>query len=431
MTRTGRTGTGTRAALVCSVADQAVVAAGNIAVLVMAARLADAASFAVFAMVYMTGTVAVGLSAAYVGQPLVLERGAAVPAACRSAAAFALSAGTVLGAPAAALCAAWQTDTGRAFTALAVVLPFVLLQDALRYCCSVLRLPHLALGADLVRLAGALLLLAVQPPDASAARLVLCWGAAALPALAVALPGVAAHTRGAAAAPRRLLARGHLGRRFVVEFGVGNAASQTAIVVLGLVTGPLAVGALRGAATLFGPLNVLCTSATAFGPPLLNRLRPGAAATTRATAGLAAVLGVTAAGWALTLLALPDTVGRHLLGDTWGPAVALLPATGSQYAAIAAGTSALLALRVLRPRATLPLQLVFSTTTVALLAAGYALWGVTGAAWGLCAGSACKATASWLRVHAVAHPTRHTEESDDHDDSHRRTETARVHGGGV
>jgi hypothetical protein len=429
VTRTGRIGT--RTAVVCSVADQAVAAAGNIAVLVMAARLADAASFAVFAMVYMTGTVVLGLSAAYVGQALVLKHGHTVPSACRSEAAFSLTAGALLGVPAAALCAALQTDTSRAFAALAVSLPFLLLQDTLRYCCSVLRLPHLALAADLLRLGAALLLLAVQPPDASAARLVLCWGTAALPALAAALPAVAAHTRGAVAAPRGLLARGHLGRRFVVEFGVGSAASQTAIVVLGLVTGPLDVGALRGAATLFGPLNVLCTSATAFGPPLLNRLRPGTAATIRATAGLAAALVMTTAGWTLTLLALPDTVGRSLLGDTWGPAAVLLPATGTQYAAIAAGTSALLALRVLRPRATLPLQLVFSTTTVALLAAGYALWGVTGAAWGLCAGSACKATASWLRVRAVGHPTRQTEESDDHDDVHRPTEAARVHGEGV
>lgn len=157
------------------------------------------------------------------------------------------------------------------------------------------------------------------------------------------------------------------------------------------------MGALRGATTLFGPLNVLFTSATSFGPPLLGRIT-GDRRRVRATAVLAAVLAATAAAWATTLALLPEAAGRHLLGDTWPTAAALLPATGSQYAAMAVGTCGLLALRMLDPRTTLAVQVVFSLLAVVLMAGGYALAGVPGAAWGLCLGSVCKAAATWTRV---------------------------------
>lgn len=98
------------------------------------------------------------------------------------------------------------------------------------------------------------------------------------------------------------------------------------------------------------------------------------------------------------LALLPDAAGRQLLGDTWPVAAALLPATGSQYAAMAVGTCGLLALRMLDPRTTLAIQIVFSLTAVAFLAGGYAVGGVPGAAWGLFLGSLCKAVATWIRV---------------------------------
>ncbi len=65
---------------------------------------------------------------------------------------------------------------------------------------------------------------------------------------------------------------------------------------------------------------------------------------------------------------------------------------------MAVGTCGLLALRMLDPRTTLSVQVVFSLLSVVLLAGGYALAGVPGAAWGLCLGSVCKAAATWTRV---------------------------------
>ncbi|MFJ9592831.1 hypothetical protein ACIRS3_08735 [Streptomyces virginiae] len=396
-------------AAVASVLDQAASSATNILVLVLAARLSSASGFADFSMVYVAFSVLLGLNMAYVGQSLVLEKGDGLGAACRSAAGFTSAASAAAGVLLAAVGLALPGATGRAFLALGLVLPLVLLQDGLRYCFSALRAPERALAADALRLVCVVAALAVQPEGASAGRLVLVWGLSALPALAVGLWLLRPYVRGSRADLRPYLRRGHLGQRFVVEFAVGNGSSQLAVLGLGVFATPLAVGALRGATTLFGPLNVLFNSANAFGPPVLGRLG-GKRATVRATAALGVVLAAVGAGWATALYLLPDRLGRELLGDTWAAASALLPATGAQYAVMGLGTCALLTLRVLAPKATLSLQVVFSLLSVALLLGGYAVWGVAGAAWALAAGSALKALAAWWRVARVSPAAAQAEE---------------------
>jgi len=394
----GPGGKGSAAAIASSVADQGVAAFTNIIVLVVAARLSSAAAFSVFSMVYMVFTVLLGVNVSYVGQALVLERGSErVRAACRSAVAFTATASALLGWSMAAVLAFTGGTTAHGLAVLGAVLPIVLTQDGMRYCFSALRLPHLALVADTVRLLVAVPALAVQPQGTGAVRLVGVWGLSGLPALLVAALLLRPRLKGAPVDILPYVRRGHLGQRFVVEFGVGNATSQLAVVGLGLFAAPLAVGALRGATTLFGPMNVLFNSATAFGPPLLNRVR-GTTAKVRATVVLAAALAGTAVAWTAVLMLLPAHAGRQLLGATWSASSALLPASGSQYACIALGTSALLTLRVLQPRATLPIQVAFSLTSVVLMLLGYHLDGVLGAAWGLALGSLLKAAALWLRI---------------------------------
>ncbi|MER7464799.1 hypothetical protein [Streptomyces sp. NPDC097981] len=385
-------------AAVSSVLDQAASSATNILVLVLAARLSSASGFADFSMVYVTFSVLLGLNMAYVGQTVVLEKDEdRLGAVCRSGLAFTGAASAAVGAALAVVGAALPGAGGRAFLTLGLVLPLVLVQDGLRYCFSALRAPERALAADALRLACVVAALLLQPEGASAGRLVLVWGVSALPALALGLFLLRPYVRGARADLRPYLRRGHLGQRFVVEFAVGNGSSQLAVLGLGVFATPLAVGALRGATTVFGPLNVLFNSANAFGPPVVGRAS-GKRGVVRLTAAMGGVLAVLGAGWGAVLYALPDRVGRRLLGETWAAASSLLPATGVQYAVMGLGTCALLTLRVLNPKATLSLQVVFSLLSVALLLGGYAVGGVAGAAWGLAAGSALKAAAAWLRV---------------------------------
>jgi hypothetical protein len=275
----------TRAAVACSVADQGVTALTNIAVLVVAARHADAEGFAVFAVVYTVFTVVLGLYGAYAGHALVLERGESgrVRTACRSALAFTAASSAALGAAAAAvlLAAPWSGGLVRGFLALACVLPVVLTQECLRYAFSTLHRADLALAADALRLAVTVPALALQPDGAGPERLLAVWGLSALPALGLGVLLLAPLVRGGRTQPLRLVRRGHLGRRFALEFAVGNAGTQLAVVGLGLWASPLAVGALRGATTLFGPVNVLFNATTGFGPPLLARA-PGARRRARA-----------------------------------------------------------------------------------------------------------------------------------------------------
>ncbi|MDT0344530.1 MATE family efflux transporter [Streptomyces litchfieldiae] len=389
-------------AAVASVADQGVAAFTNIAVVVCAARQSTAGDFASFAVVYTVFTLLLGLAGAYVGQALTLRSGpdAELRGHCRDSALFTLSASALAGAALALATFALPGPTAAGLAALGLVLPVVLTQDVLRYTFALLGRPHHALAADLLRCAVTLPVLAAQPYGTGPGRMVLVWGLSALPALALAALLLAAPLRRGpvtARGPRSLLRPGHLGRRFAVEFGVGNAASGAAIVGLGLFANALAVGALRGAATLFGPMNVLFNAATGFGPPLLRR-HSGPHRQARAAAGVGGALAVLAVTLGVGLSLLPDGAGRALLGDTWEAAIELLPATGSQYAAMALGTCGLLVLRVLSPRATLPIQVAFSALSVCCLLGGYAAGGILGAAWGLCAGSAAKATAVWLRV---------------------------------
>lgn len=383
--------------IAASVADQGVAALTNITVVIFAARQSTAEGFAAFAVVYTVFALLLGAFTAYVGQALVLRR-TGLAAHCRGAARFTLAASAALGAVLALTASALPGPLPAALVCLGLVLPVVLTQDGLRYAFSALRRPGLALAADLLRLLGAVVLLSAQPAGSGAARLILVWGLSAVPALLLAAVLLRRATAGGAAAPLRdQLHATHLGRRFVVEFGVGNAGTQLAVIALGALADPLAVGALRGAVTLFGPMNVLFNATTGFGPPLLGRVpRPA-----RAAGAAGAVLALAAGSWATVLALLPDGAGRALLGATWDSAAALLPATGTQYAAMAFGVCALLTLRVLAPRTTLRVQLVFSLFAVVCLVAGYAVGGVLGAAWGLGLGSAAKATAAWLRVRGV------------------------------
>jgi hypothetical protein len=302
-----------------------------------------------------------------------------------------------VGAVTAAVTGGWA-GPGGAFLALGLVLPSVLVQDGLRYAFSTLRRPGLALAADTLRLVCVVPALLLQPRHSAPGLLVAVWGVSAVPALLLGLRLLWPHVRGIRADLRPYVRRGHLGQRFVVEFAVGNASSQLAVLGLGLFAAPLAVGALRGATTLFGPLNVLFNSVNAFGPPLLGRLG-GRRAVARAAAVLGLVLCAVGLAWGLVLHALPARAGHQLLGATWQSAAALLPASGAQYAVMGLGTCALVTLRVLSPRATLPVQVVFSLVSVVLMLGGYLLSGsALGAAWGLAAGSALKAVAAWTRV---------------------------------
>ncbi|MDO5677051.1 MAG: hypothetical protein Q4G35_06035 [Propionibacteriaceae bacterium] len=90
-----------------------------------------------------------------------------------------------------------------------------------------------------------------------------------------------------------------------------------------------ALGAWRGATTLFGPLNTLITLLDF---AILGRyvaLEQGERYRYLRRLGLA-YAGI-AAGWGLLLALVPDTVGGLLLGPSWPDATRLLPIAAVEY----------------------------------------------------------------------------------------------------
>lgn len=401
-------GLGGRAGGAFAVADQGLASAGNILLLILVARQSSEAGFADFSLAYVVFTVILGVTAAFVGQPLVLvrdlprgdlsspDRSSGLAAACGQALGFTVLSSLAVGSSLVVASLLLGSSTWRSLGALGLVLVVMLTQEVARYCFAALRLPHLAFASDAVKVL-CLVIALIAFADDDASRMVLVWGISTIPALVVSLSLLARHVARPRGIRGAMLGRGYLGRRFALEFLVGNGASQITVLGVGAFGTPLAVGALRGASTLFGPLNVLFTASTSFGPPYLSRLstpRQQIAAAGRIGGALAAVAAV----WATVIVALPSHAGEQVLGETWEAAHGLAPATGVQYMAMAMGSAAVLALRLVQPRATLPIQVIFSGVNVVAVVTGYLLLGTMGAAWGLAAGSALKAGALWWRA---------------------------------
>ena len=406
-------------AAAASVADQGVTSLTNILVLVLVARAASTERFGTFSLVAMVAAVLVGAGAAFLAQPLVLRPAGSLAAGVRAALRLVATVSAGLGALLVLVAVWFPGEIARAFVALGLVLPVVAVQDLSRYCFAALRRAHLALLSDLAWLGAVVPALLALPAGAQPAAAIAVWGLTAVPALALAALGLRALLRDGAAertptaadgavvlegtggdTARSLLARGYLGRRFLVEYAAGNASGQLSVIGLGAVTTPVAVAALRGSSTLFGPVNVLLGAVAGFAPPHLVRL-VGARRRSRAALLLAGGLLAVTAVWSGVLLLLPDDVGAELLGESWALARTVAPAMACQYLAMSWGTAGALALRVLQPRATLPIQVPFSLLNVVLLVLGYVVGGVVGAAWGLVVGSGLKALVTWWRVRVL------------------------------
>jgi hypothetical protein len=110
------------------------------------------------------------------------------------------------------------------------------------------------------------------------------------------------------------------------------------------VLGTTAVGSLRAASTLIGPINMLLTF-TALGlTPMLVRLPRDRDFGFCAKTGIG--LSITVLAWGMVLLSLPASVGQALLGESWDGARLLLPWTLLEYVGVSIAAGAALGLKV-------------------------------------------------------------------------------------
>jgi O-antigen/teichoic acid export membrane protein len=179
---------------------------------------------------------------------------------------------------------------------------------------------------------------------------------------------------------------------------VMGANQVTLLLIAGLGTAA-DVGALRAAQVALGPLNLVGYALGAFAIPEISRRQLSGRRAIQAAGALSAVLVAVNLVWGGVLLALPDSVGTALLGDTWDSAQAVLPASLLGTVAIAAGFGAgsLLVARGFA-RETFRINCLLAPGFLVFGIGGLQLAGAPGAALGLSLAQVVVAPAIWWRV---------------------------------
>lgn len=388
-----------------AVADQAVSSLTNFALALVVARTVSVREFGAFGLVFASYTFALGIARAVSTEPLALRYSTSSDEERRTAAGMALGTTLVVGLGGSFVCgliaAIVRGSTGLAFLCLALLLPFLLLQDGVRLSLFVDRREKAALLNDVTwaaTLAVGLIVLFVVVPSPSVSELLIVWGGAASLAAGfgilqrAALPIVGASSRWWKG--NRDVAPSYVG-----EFLAASAGAQFAVYPVGIVAGLEAAGALRGGQVLMGPLNIMFMGAALVAVPeavrLLNR---SPAALRKGCAVLSLVLAAAAATWGILLTRLPDSMGESLLQDTWAPARSTVVPLALWLAASGPVAGASLGARVLgRARQNFRTRLGLTVIAMGAVTAG-ALWdGARGAAWGLALTTTAGAVVWWLQ----------------------------------
>jgi O-antigen/teichoic acid export membrane protein len=372
------------------IADQALSSLTNFGVGICVARLLGTREFGAFSLAFVAYLVALNASRGLATEPLLVRYSGAEPTPWRRAVREATGMVTVLGlALGACSVAAGMLLSGplrMAFVSLGLLLPGLLLQDSWRFSFFAAGRGGLAFMNDLV---WALLLIpalatVVATGHADVFWLTLAWGGSARPLAA------ASWLRG-----HHDLALRYLGENLTV-----SGAAQLRTYGLSAVAGLAAVGSLRAAELLLGPINVLVMGVANMAVPeavrlvrrSIRRLRFFCLVVAGGQAGAAIAFG-------MTMLLLPGRLGSQLLGPSWEPAHRLLVPVALTVANTGISAAAITGLRALGAASTsLRARLVASSASMTGGLLGAALGGAPGAAWGIFAGTAIGAVVWWWHL---------------------------------
>lgn len=382
--------------------DQALSALSNIVLSIAVARSVSASDFGAFSIAFVIFGVFIALTKSLVGQPLQMRfSGAELPQqreAIRDALGVALLLGLVGSVISLVAALAAPPTLRSALLALAVILPALLVQDSCRMALFTAGRPRGAAAADAAWafVMVALLVLLLVVGFAQVFWLMLAWGTGAL--ISVLLACFLLRV-GVAPLRARSWVRSHwsLTRYLFPEYFLGLGAAQLAILLVGVIAAAEAVGALRGAQVLLGPLGILAVGIFQFTIPEVARRQHLAA---RPLALFAVVvsgfLTLVTAVYLVALLLLPDSWGVALFGDSWAGAAAVLFAMGmnSVFTSLSNGPAGVL-YGIQQARATFRINLVKGPILLAAVVLGTYWTGAVGAAWGLAATEAL-ALPAWI-----------------------------------
>ncbi len=345
--------------------DQGLSSISNVLAVVLVAHALDREAFGRFALAYAVLVAVLGLSRSWFGTriSLITDR-----TQVRGAVAAVLGSLTIVALPIVAGVAgmSWLLAGGKLGAlgvVVAVAAPVVCMQDALRFASVAGGRPGVAATSDAVWVVALLALLPVA--SGWSGELVMgLWLGAALVALLVATVGL--RVLPDLPAGLRALRTRHATSESV-SFGtlVSQGASLVVTGVVAAVIGPAAVGSLRGASTIMGPLNVVFAFVNLALTPMLVRRPRRADLRFCLLTGAGVLLTVTA--WGSLILLIPASWGRALLDETWAGARAVLPFTVLEYMGIGIATASTLGLKVRHEAGMLMRQKAVVAVVTALL----------------------------------------------------------------
>ncbi len=384
-----------------NVVDQALSSLTNAALSILVARNVSQDAFGAFALCFTIYAVVVGVSRGLVSDPLTIRYGDASPntygAASARAAGSALAAGVVVGTILLVVALPQDDLVREPLLALALCLPGLLLQDAIRFSFISAGSPKRAAANDFLWAVVQLGLVAwlLVGGTSTAGPFVLAWGGAAIAAAAYGTLQMRAWPS-VRSAPGWVREHLHLSRFFVAEYLTVLGGFQVALLVVAGIAGVAAVGAIRGAMVVLGPLNILMFGAFAFSvPELVRRRQAPPKRHFQIALTMSATLVAAVAVWAVLMLLIPSSAGVEILGDTWHDARSVLAPVAASFAGIAAALGPVCTMRAFgAAREAFRIGILVATLLLALGTLGAVLDGAHGAATGF-------ATAQWIVVPVV------------------------------
>jgi O-antigen/teichoic acid export membrane protein len=312
--------------------DQAVAGASNVLIAVLAARLLDAASFGLFGIVFLVYVIAQGVSRALVNDPLLVHpleaegrEGEVIGTGCLLGIALGLA--VVLIGLAMGLV---QASLGAALVVLGACLPLLALQDLGRYLAFAGNRPTSAFVLDLTWLtlvAGAVIPLFATGTH-SLAWFIAAWaGSGAVAGLLLFVQHRARRVRLGLAWLRYTW---KFSWRYLISYGANQGGALCAASGIGVIAGARALGGVQGAILLVRPFMTIQTAVIAASIGHVSRSLGSEGVIRRYVAKITVVTAAVAAANLIVMIALPDGVGRAVLGDSWVVAEPLLLATGVQ-----------------------------------------------------------------------------------------------------
>jgi O-antigen/teichoic acid export membrane protein len=372
------------------VADQAISSFTNFIVGLWVARSLGPTEFGAFSIAFATYLIALSASRGLATDALLVRFSGVEVEAWRGAVAGCTGLAIAVGIIGGAICVVLGMVIGAPmdlpFLALGVTMPGLLLQDSWRFAFLSAGRGRDAFVNDSLWALTLLVLLAIVVVSgwSNQFSFMLAWGSSATIAALVGtaqarvLPKVSA--AGGWLRSHRDLSSRYLGENLSIM-----AANQLRLYGLAAIAGLAAVGALKAADLLLGPVMVLILGMAMMAVPEAVRTLRRSVSRLQIFCLCIAVVGAgSAVIWGVAvLLLLPDRLGRYLLGASWEPASSLVLPVTLGLAALGIELGAWAGVRALgAAKRSLRAQSFASALYLAGSLVGAMVGGAAGAAWG-------------------------------------------------